>query len=156
MIWDSNAPLELLAHMPVRLTGDNLELIQATIDRDKYICSCAMHRDLCGEYAPFCSMCDKSVIYPCAVAYIKMKNAEDLSLEVAVADSTPDTESKDVDRPEETTGDIEHSENIPYEIIVEEEPVEEELTIIREPTDGDTLKKKSGKRIRVAVARRKH
>lgn len=86
MSWNSNAPMELLSHMPPKLSKANLETIQKVIDNDKFICSSMLARDLCGEYAPFCALCDKSMATPCAVAYIRMKQAEGIKLEIAVAD----------------------------------------------------------------------
>lgn len=86
MDWNSNAPLKLLENMPSRLTKANLEKIQAVIDNDKLICSTMLGRDLCNEYAPFCVLCDKSMSTPCAVAYIRMKQAEGIKLEIAVSD----------------------------------------------------------------------
>ncbi len=81
--WDSNAPLELLKEMPAQLSKDNLQKIQLVIDKDKYICSSELQRDLCGEYAPFCEFCDKNITYPCAVAYVKMKQIDGMNIEIA-------------------------------------------------------------------------
>ncbi len=86
MNWDSNAPLELLSSMPAQLNKKNLKDIQAIIDKDKFACSRELTRDLCGEYAPFCALCDKSLKYPCAVSYVKMKQADGMQVEIAVSD----------------------------------------------------------------------
>lgn len=90
MDWDSNIPLKLLSRMPARLTKANLEAIQKVIDNDKYICSTLLNRDLCREYAPFCALCDKSMRNPCAVAYIRMRQAEDIQYEIAIAEGAED------------------------------------------------------------------
>lgn len=83
-MWNSDAPLELLKHMPHHLTLENLRQVQKIIDDDKYINSSRLKRDLCGEYAPFCKGCDRGVYYPCAVAYIRMKQAEGMKVEMDV------------------------------------------------------------------------
>ncbi len=86
-MWNSQAPLELLKEMPAQLNRANLERIQQMIDVDKYRNSFELHKDLCGEYAPFCNVCDKDVVCPCAVAYVKMLQAEGLNIEIAIADT---------------------------------------------------------------------
>lgn len=86
-MWDSEAPLNLLKSMPAQLNKENLRNIQEIIDVDKYKNSMELKRDLCGEYAPFCEYCDKTVQYPCAVAYVRMKQAEGMQIEIAVTDS---------------------------------------------------------------------
>lgn len=83
-MWNSEAPLKLLQSMPAKLTIENLKNIQKVIDEDKFINSKALKADLCGKYAPFCETCDKSVKYPCAVAYVKMKQAEGMEVEMEV------------------------------------------------------------------------
>lgn len=82
-MWNSQRPLELLLSMPSTLNKENLENLQAVIDVDKIINSQLHNRDLCGEYAPFCDFCDKSLQYPCARAYVKMKQSEGLDVEVS-------------------------------------------------------------------------
>ena len=81
-MWNSQEPLKLLLSMPAQLTRENIENLQAVIDVDKIINSQKFKRDLCGEYAPFCDYCDKSVRFPCAHAYVKMKQSEGLDVEV--------------------------------------------------------------------------
>ncbi len=110
-MWDENAPLELLKEMPKVLTVENLAKIQEVIDKDKYVNSYAMGCDLCGRYAPFCDGCDKTIQYPCAVAYVKMMQESGMEVEI---------------------------EEIPYL----NRSIKEE-------------KKPSGRRIRIAIARRK-
>jgi len=90
-MWNENAPLELLAAKSKDLTEENLSEIQNIIDWDKYINSSILHMDLCGSYAPFCDGCDKSAKYPCAMSYIKMKQAEgmDITLKVAEEQAEP-------------------------------------------------------------------
>lgn len=86
MELNSNVPMELLANIPARLNKNSLETIQAVIDNDKLICSTMLGRDLCGEYAKFCALCDKSMKTPCAVAYIRLKQSEEIQLEIAASD----------------------------------------------------------------------
>lgn len=120
MNWNSNAPMELLSHMPPKLSKANLETIQAVIDNDKYICSTMLKRDLCGEYAPFCALCDKSMDTPCAVAYIRMKQAEGIKLEIAITDNESAPEAVD-----------NSVESVPFENIddkITAEPETEELS----------------------------
>ncbi len=93
-MWNSEAPMKLLEQMPARLNMANLERLQQVIDIDKYCASCEQGCDLCGEYAPFCSLCDKSLKCPCAVAYVKMRQAEGEFIEIATEepveeDATP-------------------------------------------------------------------
>lgn len=82
-MWNENKPLELLKDMPSVLDEDNLAKIQLVIDEDKYVNSWEEGRDLCGEYAPFCEGCDKSLSNPCAVSYVKMKMREGMKVEIA-------------------------------------------------------------------------
>ncbi len=91
-MWNENAPLELLKDMPKTLSDENLIALQEVIDKDKYINSCQLGRDLCGSYAPFCENCNKYVKYPCAVAYVKMKIAE--GMEIDVVETPIDREEK--------------------------------------------------------------
>lgn len=101
-MWDREAPLRLLKTMPKQLDIKNLQHIQKVIDVDKYNNSYKLQRDLCGEYAPFCQNCDKWVKYPCAVAYVKMQQAEGVDVEIAATAYLPaDTEVEDF--PVETT-----------------------------------------------------
>ena len=135
-MWNSEAPLKLLQSMPAQLTIENLKAIQKTIDVDKYINSKQRNRDLCGVYAPFCKTCDKGVMkYPCAVAYVLMKQAEGHAVEIAATE-------------EELAVGVEDDE----EPVVEE--VQEEATIqaVEEPSEQPEPKKY----IRIAIARRKH
>jgi len=81
-MWDNNAPLQLLKTMPSRLNQENLEKIQLLIDADKYKNSIISGFDLCGIFAPFCRGCDKTSIYPCAVSYIRMLQAQGMNIEI--------------------------------------------------------------------------
>lgn len=47
-------------------------ILQSQLDQLKWVDSVNNHRDMCGEY-PFCAFCDKSILYPCATAYLKSK-----------------------------------------------------------------------------------
>lgn len=79
-MWNENRPLELLKEMPHVLTAENLTQIQAVIDDDKFLNSQVLKKDLCGTYAPFCKNCDKTVIKPCAVAFVRMKIKEGMEV----------------------------------------------------------------------------
>ena len=126
-MWNSQEPLKLLLSMRAQLTRENIENLQAVIDVDKIINSQKFKRDLCGEYAPFCDYCDKSVRFPCAHAYVKMKQSEGLDVEV----------------PEE----VYNSLKIEQEAVEEVAPAEETET--EEVNEEEEAPKK---RIRIAVA----
>ncbi len=128
-MWNSQEPLKLLLSMPAQLTRENIENLQAVIDVDKIINSQKFKRDLCGEYAPFCDYCDKSVRFPCAHAYVKMKQSEGLDVEV----------------PEE----VYNSLKIEQEAVEEVAPAEETET--EEINEEEEAPKK---RIRIAVAKK--
>lgn len=81
-MWNSQKPLKLLMAMPETLDKDNLVKLQKVIDVDKLKNSRELGRDLCGIYAPFCEYCNKKVPYPCAQAYVIMKQNEGYSVKV--------------------------------------------------------------------------
>ena len=81
-MWNENAPLELLKELPAVLNEANLARLQQIIDYDKFINSSELGYDLCGQYAPFCEGCDKCRKYPCAVSYVKMKQAEGMDIQI--------------------------------------------------------------------------
>lgn len=81
-MWNENAPLELLKELPAVLNEANLARLQQVIDIDKFINSSECGYDLCGQYAPFCEGCDKTLKYPCAVSYVKMKQAEGMDIKL--------------------------------------------------------------------------
>ena len=110
-MWNSQKPLELLLSMPSTLNKENIINLQAVIDVDKIINSQIHNRDLCGEYAPFCDFCDKNLSYPCAHAYVKMKQSEGLDVEVAQEVFEEDAAPAPVDEPAE---------------VVIEEPIQEQ------------------------------
>lgn len=63
-MWDKNRPMKLID----TLRYDDASM-QHIIDADKYIEGAKLGCDLCGEYAPFCTVCNKSDAYPCITAY---------------------------------------------------------------------------------------
>lgn len=126
-MWNSQKPLELLLSMPSRLTKENVESLQAVINVDKSTNSEILGRDLCGEYAPFCDYCDKSVYYPCANAYVKMKKSEGLDVEV----------------PEEIYDDLKVAEYAVEEVSSEPDEV-----------DVEEVEETPKKRIRIAIAKK--
>lgn len=125
-MWNENAPLELLKEMPHVLTIENLSVIQEVIDKDKFINSQLQGCDLCGSYAPFCNGCDKSVQYPCAVSYVKMKQNEGMDVEIEELAEEP----------------------VPEEPVIREEQEPVRLETVAAP-------KSSGTKIRIAIARKK-
>lgn len=131
-MWNSQNPLKLLLSMPSHLTKENLERLQAVIDVDKMVNSAQFHRDLCGEYAPFCDYCDKSVKFPCAHAYVKMKQSEGLDVEV----------------PEEVYNELQIKKTVEETAVTEEvEEAETEVETTAEP-------EKPKRYIRIAVAKK--
>ena len=95
MIWNEEGPLELLKGMPHVLTAENLAQIQQVIDNDKFLNSQKLRGDLCGVYAPFCKNCDKSVMKPCAVAYVRMKIKEGMEVQMEdIPDEAPVVEEE--------------------------------------------------------------
>ncbi|MGN0814221.1 MAG: hypothetical protein ACI4MH_03215 [Candidatus Coproplasma sp.] len=138
-MWNENAPLALLKELPAELNQANLARIQQVIDFDKFINSSECGYDLCGSYAPFCQGCDKGVNYPCAVAYVKMMQAQ--GMEISIAEENSSSE-----QPEEVAEEqsVETAAEHPEEA-VEEQPEEQP------PVDAEQPKKL----IRIAIARRK-
>ena len=132
-MWNSQEPLKLLLSMPTQLTRENVENLQSVIDVDKIVNSQKFKRDLCGEYAPFCDYCDKSVRFPCAHAYVKMKQAEGLDVEV----------------PEE----VYNSLKIETAVVEEAAPAEEE--VVQEEVE-EVVVEAPKKRIRIAIAKKTH
>lgn len=137
-MWDENAPLELLKEMPKVLTVDNLCKIQEVIDKDKYLNSLQLEGDLCGKYAPFCDECNKAIKYPCAVAYVKMMQNQGMEVEM---------EEIPLVEPEKETEQVQEVEEV-EEVI--SEPVVEQVEAL------ETAPKSTGKRIRIAIARKKN
>lgn len=79
---------ERMAMMPAffdSTEADDAQVIQAVADVDKYLASEGLGVDLCGRYAPFCSVCDKSQPFPCGNAYLRMKDIENFSTKALVA-----------------------------------------------------------------------
>ena len=177
-MWDNNAPLQLLKSMPKKLSKENLERIQLVIDADKYKNSLISGFDLCGIYAPFCRGCNKTSIYPCAVAYVNMMKSDGVEVEIdarpVVAESrvfepkpfvknAPAAEVKSEDKAQKevaatSTVQQEVIEEQKQEIVAEQPPVPE--SVVEEPvkevkpvyqTNKNTVKRK----IRIAVARKK-
>ncbi len=140
-MWNENTPLELLKELPAVVNEANLARLQEVIDYDKFINSTELGYDLCGQYAPFCEGCDKSLPYPCAVSYIKMKQAEGMDVKIQ--------------------SEVEEalSENCEEEAPAEEQPCEEcaeqqaEEQAAEEPVCEEQPAKKY---IRIAIARRRY
>ncbi|MDE7082704.1 MAG: hypothetical protein K2O89_03265 [Clostridia bacterium] len=134
-MWNSQEPLKLLLSMPTHLTSENVQNLQAVIDVDKIVNSQRLKRDLCGEYAPFCDFCDKTVRFPCAHAYVKMKHAEGLDVEV------PEDVYNSLKLESEVVAEVATAEE---EVAEETEEVEEVEEVVEEPK----------KRIRIAIAKK--
>lgn len=99
-MWDEYTPLQLLKTMPRKLNQDNLSKIQMVIDADKYKNSLVSGFDLCGIYAPFCRGCDKTSIYPCAIAYIRMMQSEGMNIEIDASPVLNGTSKNHIGKPE--------------------------------------------------------
>ena len=95
-MWNENGTLELLQGMPKVLTSKHLADIQQVIDNEKFINNDKVRDELCGQYAPFCANCDRSVEKPCAVAYVRTKIKEGMEIEMEGIPS---------EVPEQTDGD---------------------------------------------------
>ncbi len=170
IMWNSEALLKLLDQMPARLNEANLDRIQQTIDIDKYINSAEQGRDLCGDYAPFCALCDKTVTCPCAVAYVKMRQQEGAFIEIATevaAEEAPAAADAEAAPTEEAAESAPEAQEVVVEVAnVEGEPATEETSAeseaapvadaaaepAAEPVPEEKPKKKA---TRIATARRK-
>lgn len=156
-MWDSNSPMQLLQSMPKKLTKENLEKLQLVLDADKYKNSLVSGFDLCGMYAPFCRGCQKTSIYPCAIAYVNMMRVNGMDVEidarpVLAQDNIAVEEQQPVAEPEVRVEESVISE--PEELPVAEElpePVTEAPVCAAEQPVVSTEKRK----IRIAVARKK-
>ena len=104
MEWNNNMPLKLLEDMPTSFADANLMNIQAIIDKDKFASSKMLGRDLCGQYASFCNLCNKFLPNPCAVAFVRMKQAESAGAEVALT-------ANEVKQPKSTDATEQQSES---------------------------------------------
>ena len=135
-MWNENAPLELLKDLPAVLNEANLARLQQVIDYDKFINSAECGCDLCGSYAPFCEGCDKCVQYPCAVAYVKMKQAEGMDIKIQ-------SEIEEV---------LSEAGEQPCECCAEQ-PEEED--VCEQPADETPVEEQPKRYIRIAIARRR-
>ncbi len=66
---------------------DDARVVQAVTDVDKYLASQSLGLDLCGRYAPFCAVCDKSQPAPCGQAYLRLKAVENFSTKAVATQS---------------------------------------------------------------------
>ena len=168
-MWDSNAPLQLLKSMPKKLSKENLEKIQLVIDADKYKNSLVSGFDLCGMYAPFCRDCKKASIFPCALAYVKMMQADGMEVEI---DAKPVGESEGgkfekplketaVKEEKKLTSEPEKEEEKPS---VKQEAAVEAVTAAKDegeekesflPENLESPKQDANRKIRIAIARKK-
>ena len=144
-MWNENTPLELLKELPAVVNEANLARLQEVIDYDKFINSTELGYDLCGQYAPFCEGCDKSLPYPCAVSYIKMKQAEGMDVKIQSEVEEALSENCEEEIPAEEQPCEECTEQQP------EEQVEEQAA--EEPVCEEQPAKKY---IRIAIARRRY
>ena len=104
-MWNENSALELLKSMPEKLSQEDLALLQGVLDADKYVISAANGRDMCGEFAPFCKICNKEGSTPCATAYVNMKRGEGLNYKFA-------SECDDETIEEENGQSLEHTDAV--------------------------------------------
>lgn len=165
MAWNNNYAFKILADMPTKLSAKNLEFLQSEIDKDKLAASIEMNRDLCGAYAPFCAFCDKKIKYPCAVALVRYKQKDGLQLEIAVAedeslsaDTPVENESKDVSG-EITDVPSENTQNCEEKRVAEEKEGDIPADGVKS-ANGEAAEEEKPqtvkKRIRIAIAKRKH
>lgn len=184
-MWDNNAPLQLLKSMPKKLSKENLERIQLVIDADKYKNSLISGFDLCGIYAPFCRGCNKTSIYPCAVAYVNMMKSDGVEVEIdaqpvvletkifnrkPLNESVRETQVKTENKPEaEVEEEVAAATNVQEQAIQEEneeqEIVPEQSAVVESSEEEQPVKevkpvyptnKNTIKgKIRIAVARKK-
>ena len=80
-MWNKEAPLKLLKYMPDRLSRVHLKDLQAVIEEDRQLQNKG-DSEYCDDYSPICKYCDKESQYPCAFAYIKMKQAEGMPIDI--------------------------------------------------------------------------
>lgn len=139
-MWDENKVLDLLKEMPQVLSEENLCEIQKLIDDNKYWNSRELKMDLCGIYAPFCKICDKTVLTPCAVAYVRMKIAEGMELKM-----------------ESISSEIEHTEELVVQPVVKEEPVLPPMVeeVIEEEIEEVDEQPVESKKIRIGIGYKK-
>ncbi|MDE6597310.1 MAG: hypothetical protein K2K60_01560 [Clostridia bacterium] len=144
-MWDNNTPLQLLKTMPRKLNQENLSKIQMIIDADKYKNSLVSGFDLCGIYAPFCRGCDKTSIYPCAIAYIRMLQAEGMKIQIDASPlggveietyqapvSVPKSEPVPLPRPEPVHVPLPK----PEPVVIEQRPVRPKVKVDRRPYES--------------------
>lgn len=82
-MWNEQKPLKFLMSLPDKIGKESLKRLQSIIDEDRTAEIESRGKDVCGKYAPFCKFCDKSMRYPCAIAYVKMQQADGLCIEVS-------------------------------------------------------------------------
>jgi hypothetical protein len=171
-MWNENTSLDYLNNLPLDLNAQNEAEIQMVIDQHKYENSEELNCDLCGYYAPFCQVCDKSVNFPCARAYLASKQKEVDSVEVTT--SLPvemeQTDDGDVVPPEQKVIEVEITDESETNVAedtkkAEEQTVEQQsevpaqddssLSIPEEKKAEEKPQSERPKKIRIAVARRK-
>ena len=172
-MWDSNAPLQLLKSMPEKLSKENLEKLQLVLEADKYKNSLVSGFDLCGMYAPFCKGCKKTSIYPCAISYVNMMRSNGMNVEIDARpvpgennnfSSKPQITEKPVNSvvEEVAVADARQEEVIETkeaETVKTEKIISEQNTVVEEVNPAakhiEPVKDRAGRKIRIAVARKK-
>lgn len=168
-MWDSNAPLQILKTMPKRLGSEELERLQMVIDADKYKNSLVSGFDLCGMYAPFCKGCKKTSIYPCALAYINMIQAEGADVEIDAKPVTGTMPNPVLERPieqiEKVISEAEEKVVEDKSVTVSEQNIQPEIqkTVSEEVAvsggleeySPEKVQNETKRRIRIALARKK-
>jgi hypothetical protein len=156
-MWNENTPMDLLNNLPLDLNAQNEAEIQMVIDQHKYEQSAELNCDLCGVYAPFCQVCDKSANFPCARAYIASKQKEVNSVEVTTSMPVEIEQTDDVDLmpiPDATEEQVQQPQIAQSEDSMQQEQTAQDLPVEKKPEE-QTTKSQSSKKIRIAVARRK-
>lgn len=139
-MWDNITPLQLLNTMPKELEKEHLEKLQNLFVADKYKNQIISGEgDLCGQYAPFCTECDKGNEFPCATAYVNFMKAQGIDISIAT-DSEPLDNAAD-----------EPDENAEEEIASSAE--EESANDVDGASEQEEKPEKT--KIRIAIARKK-
>ena len=82
-MWNNEKPLKFLMSLPDKIGRESLKRLQSIIDEDRSLNREESDIEICGRYAPFCKFCDKTMLYPCAMSYVKLQQNDGLCIEVS-------------------------------------------------------------------------
>ncbi len=135
---------------------DDPAIAQVVADVDKFLASESFGLDLCGRYAPFCAVCDKSEEYPCGQAYLRYKAVEDFSTKALYAQaggqliiSAPRWDDALTQALEDISVDDAELNEAEENNVAEEQPVAEEPATLPQ-------EEKPRRSFRIATARRRN